>query len=341
MQLGLSLGYWGAQPPADLVDLVQEAERLGYDAAWTAESWGSDAFSPLVWLAAHTERIRLGTGIVQMSARTPTATAMHAVTLDHLSNGRLILGLGVSGPQVVEGWYGQPSNRPLARTREYVEILRQAFRRDDHLSFDGDFHQHPYVGEGSTGLGKPLKVMVHPLRADIPIFIGAEGPKNVTQTAEIADGWLPLYYSPYRPEVYADQLVGAPAHFEVALNLAVTVTEDDSTDAIASALAPVKAMLGFYVGGMGAKGQNFHTKLMARMGFATEADRIQDLFLEGRRDEAIAAVPDRFADEISLIGTPERIRDRLAAFEESPVTMLNVAPRSAGHLAQVAEILLG
>ncbi|MBT5905573.1 MAG: LLM class flavin-dependent oxidoreductase, partial [Acidimicrobiaceae bacterium] len=177
MQLGLSLGYWGAQPPADLVDLVQEAERLGYDAAWTAESWGSDAFSPLVWLAAHTERIRLGTGIVQMSARTPTATAMHAVTLDHLSNGRLILGLGVSGPQVVEGWYGQPSNRPLARTREYVEILRRAFRRDDHLSFDGDFHQHPYVGEGSTGLGKPLKVMVHPLRANIPIFIGAEGPK--------------------------------------------------------------------------------------------------------------------------------------------------------------------
>ena len=341
MQLGLSLGYWGAQPPTDRVDLVQEAERLGYDAAWTAESWGSDAFSPLVWLAAHTERIRLGTGIVQMSARTPTATAMHAITLDHLSNGRLILGLGVSGPQVVEGWYGQPSNRPLARTREYVEILRRAFRRDDHLSFDGDFHQHPYVGEGSTGLGKPLKVMVHPLRANIPIFIGAEGPKNVTQTAEIADGWLPLYYSPYRPEVYADQLVGAPAHFEVALNLAVTVTEDDSPDAITSALAPVKAMLGFYVGGMGAKGQNFHTKLMARMGFAAEADRIQDLFLEGRRDEAIDAVPDQFADEISLIGTPERIRDRLAAFEESPVTMLNVAPRSADHLARVAEILLG
>ena len=341
MQLGLSLGYWGAQPPTDLVDLVQEAERLGYDAAWTAESWGSDAFSPLVWLAAHTERIRLGTGIVQMSARTPTATAMHAITLDHLSNGRLILGLGVSGPQVVEGWYGQPSNRPLARTREYVEILRRAFRRDDHLSFDGDFHQHPYVGEGSTGLGKPLKVMVHPLRANIPIFIGAEGPKNVTQTAEIADGWLPLYYSPYRPEVYADQLVGAPAHFEVALNLAVTVTEDDSPDAITSALAPVKAMLGFYVGGMGAKGQNFHTKLMARMGFAAEADRIQDLFLEGRRDEAIDAVPDQFADEISLIGTPERIRDRLAAFEESPVTMVNVAPRSADHLARVAEILLG
>ena len=340
MQLGLSLGYWGAQPPTDLVPRVQEAEHLGYDAVWTAECWGSDAFSPLVFLAARTERIRLGTGIVQMSARTPTATAMHAVTLDHLSNGRLILGLGVSGPQVVEGWYGQPSNRPLARTREYVEILRRAFQRDDHLSFDGEFHQFPYKGEGSTGLGKPLKVMTHPLRADIPIFIGAEGPRNVTQTAQIADGWLPLYYSPYRQEVYADQLVDRSAHFEIALNLAVTVTEDDSPDSISTALAPVKAMLGFYIGGMGAKGQNYHTKLMARMGFEAEAHQIQDLFLEGRREEAVAAVPDRFADEISLVGTPDRIRDRLHAFEESPVTMLNVAPRSGDHLRQVAELIL-
>ena len=334
------MGYWGAQPPTDLVPLVQEAERLGYDAGWTAECWGSDAFSPLVYLAAHTERIRLGTGIVQMAARTPTATAMHAVTLDHLSDGRLILGLGVSGPQVVEGWYGRPSNRPLARTREYVEVLRRAFRRDDHLSFDGEFHQHPYTGEGSSGLGKPLKVMTHPLRADIPIFIGAEGPKNVTQTAEIADGWLPLYYSPYRQEVYADQLASRPDHFEIALNLAVTVTKDDSADAISAALLPIKAMLGFYIGGMGAKGQNYHTKLMARMGFEAEAHRIQDLFLEGRRDEAVATVPDGFADEISLVGTTERIRERLEAFADSPVTMLNVAPRSTGHLHQVAELIL-
>ena len=340
MKLGLSLGYWGAQPPTDLVPLVQEAERLGYDAVWTAECWGSDAFSPLVYLAAHTERIRLGTGIVQMAARTPTATAMHAVTLDHLSDGRLILGLGVSGPQVVEGWYGRPSNRPLARTREYVEVLRRAFRRDDHLSFDGEFHQHPYTGEGSSGLGKPLKVMTHPLRADIPIFIGAEGPKNVTQTAEIADGWLPLYYSPYRQEVYADHLASRPDHFEIALNLAVTVTKDDSADAISAALLPIKAMLGFYIGGMGAKGQNYHTKLMARMGFEAEAHRIQDLFLEGRRDEAVATVPDGFADEISLVGTTERIRERLGAFADSPVTMLNVAPRSTGHLRQGAELIL-
>ncbi|MDG2427340.1 MAG: LLM class F420-dependent oxidoreductase [Acidimicrobiales bacterium] len=341
MQIGLSLGYWNAQPPTNLVGLVQEAERLGYNAVWTAESWGSDAFSPLVYLAAHTDTIRLGTGIVQMSARTPTATAMHAITLDHLCNGRLILGLGVSGPQVVEGWYGQPSNRPLARTREYVEILRRVFQRETHLAFDGDFYQHPHVGPDSTGLGKPLKVMVHPLRSNIPIFIGAEGPKNVTQTAEIADGWLPLYYSPYRPEVYQDQLTAAADHFEVALNLSVTVTEDNLPETIAAALAPVKGMLGFYVGGMGAKGQNFHTKLMARMGFADEANQIQNLFLEGRRDEAIGLVPNDFADEISLVGTPERIRDRLAAFEDSPVTMLNVAPRSPGQLSQVAELILG
>jgi len=341
MELGLSLGYWGAQPPSDLAPLVREAEGLGYDAAWTAESWGSDAFTPLAWLAAQTERIRLGTGIVQMSARTPTATAMHAVTLDHLSNGRLILGLGVSGPQVVEGWYGRPSDRPLARTREYVEVLRRTFRREGHLSFDGEFHQHPYVGEGSTGLGKPLKVMVHPLRADLPIFIGAEGPRNVAQTAEIADGWLPLYYSPYRQEVYANQLAHAPDHFEVALNVAVTETDDDGPEALAAALAPIKATLGFYVGGMGAKGQNYHTKLMARMGFEAEALHVQDLFLEGRRNEAVAAVPDEFADEISLVGTADRIRDRLAAFEDSPVTMLNVAPQSIDHLRRMAEVLLG
>ena len=341
MQLGLSLGYWGAQPPTDLVPTVQEAERLGYDAAWTAESWGSDAFSPLVYLAAHTKRIRLGTGIVQMAARTPTATAMHAVTLDHLSGGRLVLGLGVSGPQVVEGWYGQPSDRPLARTREYVEVLRRAFQREGHLSFDGEFYQHPYVGEGSTGLGKPLKVMVHPLRAGIPIFIGAEGPRNVAQTAKIADGWLPLYYSPYRPEVYSEQLAYAPEHFEVVLNISITVTETNSDEDLAAALLPVKGMLGFYVGGMGAKGQNYHTRLMARMGFEEEALRIQDLFLDGHRDEAIAAVPDLFADEISLVGTPDRIRDRLPAFEDSPVTMLNVAPGSTDRLRQVAEIVLG
>ena len=191
MKLGMTWGYWGQRPPPDIAGVSQEAERLGFDSIWTAEAWGSDAFTPLAWIAAHTERVRLGTAVVQLAARTPTATAMHALTLDHLSNGRLILGLGVSGPQVVEGWYGRPSNKPLARTREYVEIIRRAIAREEPVEFDGEFFQHPYRGEGSVGLGKALKPITHPLRREIPIFLGAEGPKNVTQTAEIADGWLP------------------------------------------------------------------------------------------------------------------------------------------------------
>jgi F420-dependent oxidoreductase-like protein len=336
VKLGLLWGYWSRSAPADLVALTQEAERLGYDSVWTAESWGSDAFSPLVWLAAHTERIKLGTGVVQLSARTPTATAMHAITLDHLSGGRAILGLGVSGPQVVEGWYGQPANKPLARTREYVEVIRRVLRRDGALDFDGEFYQHPYQGADSTGLGKPLKVMTHPVRADLPIYIGAEGPKNVAQTVAIADGWLPLYYSPWRPEVYDDQIAGRSENFEISVGLTVKVTDD-----IEAGLAGVKAMLGFYIGGMGAKGQNYHTKLMARMGYEQQANRIQELFLEGRRDQAIASVPSEFADEISLVGPPARIKDRLAAWEESPVTSINVSARSVAELRQVAELVLG
>jgi F420-dependent oxidoreductase-like protein len=273
---------------------------------------------------------------VQLAARTPTATAMHAVTLDHISGGRFTLGLGVSGPQVVEGWYGRPSRQPLARTREYVEIIRRVLRREEPLEFHGEFHQHPYTGEGAEGLGKPLKIMTHPLRADIPIFIGAEGPKNVTQTAEIADGWIPLYYSPFRPEVYADQLAAAEPGFEIAVNVSMRVDDD-----VEAALYPTKASLGFYIGGMGAKGQNYHTKLMARMGFEEEAYRIQDLFFEGRRDEAIAAVPTDFADEISLVGPPARIRERLAAWEASPVTMINVSPSSPDEARRMAEIVKG
>lgn len=336
MKLGLVWGYWGAQPPADLVEVTKEADKLGFDTVWTAESWGSDAFSPLAYLAAHTENIRLGTGIVQLAARTPTATAMHAITVDHLSNGRLVLGLGVSGPQVVEGWYGQPSNRPLARTREYVEILRRVFAREEHLDFQGEFYQHPYTGEGSSGLGKPLKAITHPLRSDIPIFIGAEGPKNVTQTVDIADGWLPLYYSPERPEVYADQLANMSDDFEIPVYMTVKVTDD-----VSAGLMPVRGMLGFYIGGMGAKGQNYHTKLMSRMGYEAEALKIQDLFLQGKRDEAIATVPEAFADEISLVGPPSRIKEKLEAWEASPVTCVSVSARSAQELQQIAEVFWG
>ncbi len=335
MELGFTWGYWTRAMPENFLELSVAAEDAGFDCIWSAESWGSDAFSPLAYIAGHTDRIKLGTGVVQLSARTAAATAMHAITLDHLSNGRVNLGLGVSGPQVVEGWYGMPSRKPLARTREYVEVLRQVFRREGPVDFQGDHIQMPYRGEGSEGLGKPLKVMTHPLR-EIPIWIGAEGPKNVAQTIEIADGWIPLYYSPYRPEVYADQLKAAKDDFQIAVNVSVNVTDD-----VEAALYGTKASLGFYIGGMGAKGQNYHTKLMARMGFEEEAYKIQDLFFEGKRDEAIATVPTEFADEISLVGSVERIRDRLQAWEESPVTMLNVAARDPEQLRLLADVIKG
>ena len=260
---------------------------------WTAEAWGSDALTPLAYLAAVTDRIQLGTSVVQLAARTPTATAMSAITLDYLSNGRLRLGLGVSGPQVVEGWYGRPSDKPLARTREYVEIIRRVVAREEPLDFQGEFFQHPYSGDGSVGLGKPLKSIVHPMRRHIPIYLGAEGPKNVAQTAEIADGWLPLYYSPYRQEVYADQLAGAADDFEVASICTFAVTPDDKPETLEAALAIPRAMLAFYIGGMGAKGQNYHTKLAARMGLGKQAEKIQDMFFEGKRDEAVGGGADR------------------------------------------------
>ncbi len=336
MKLGLQWGYWGQLPPPNVIETSKEADRLGFDSIWSAEAWGSDAFSPLAWIAGHTEKVRLGTAIAQMAARTPAATAMAAMTLDHISNGRMILGLGVSGPQVVEGWYGRPASRPLRQTREYVEIMKRIFAREEPVTFDGEFWQLPYQGPGSTGLGKPLKSILHPLRKDLPVFIAAEGPKNVAQTAEIADGWLPLYYSPFRQEVYADALAGAGEGFEVVAMANIAVTDD-----MEAGLAPVKAMLGFYIGGMGAKGQNYHTKLMARMGFEAEALRIQELFFEGKRDEAMMAVPDEFADEISLVGPPERIRDRLAAWEESPVTTVLMWPSSTEALRTVAEVVLG
>ena len=337
LKLGVTFGYWGKGPRPDLTDAIKVCDDAGVDSIWTAESWGNDAFTFATWVAAHTKRARIGTGIVQMAARTPVATAMAAATVDHLSGGRFILGLGVSGPQVVEGWYGMPSGRPLARTREYVEIIRRVLAREEPLDFHGEFYEHPYTGPGNVGLGKPLRIMIHPLRADIPIFLGAEGPKNVTQTAEIADGWLPLYYSPFRQEVYADQLKAAKPGFEITALANFTVTDD-----VQAALLPVKGMLGFYIGGMGAKGQNYHTKLMARMGYEDEAYKIQDLFFEGKREEAIMAVPDDFADEISLVGPPSRIKERLEEWRKSPVTTILIgATKGADELKQIVDLVQG
>ncbi|MHB9862242.1 LLM class F420-dependent oxidoreductase [Streptomyces sp. YIM S03343] len=323
MRLGLALGYWGRGPAADHVPLAREAERLGYDSVWTAESWGSDAFTPLTWIAAQTSRIRLGTAVAQMAARSPTTTAMHALTLDHLSGGRMLLGLGLSGPQVVEGWYGRPFPRsPLTATREYVEVVRQVLRREAPVELAGHFHPLPYDGPDATGLGKPLKPITHPLRPDLPVLLGAEGPKNVAQTARIADGWLPLYWAPGRPEVYGAAVADLPPGFMVAPMARVKVCDD-----IAEGLLPVKAMLGFYIGGMGHAARNFHADLMGRMGYEEEARRIQRLFLEGHREEAVLAVPDAFADKISLVGPRERIAERLELWRKGPVTdLLALAP---------------
>ena len=261
---------------------------------------------------------------------------MAAMTIDHISNGRFLLGLGVSGPQVVEGWYGQPSNKPLARTREYVEIVRRVLAREEPLDFQGEFFQHPYHGPGSVDLGKPLKSILHPLRRSIPIYLGAEGPKNVAQTAEIADGWLPLYYSPFHQHVYADSLAGAKPDFDIIAGAQLNIT-----DSVEEGLAPVKMMIGFYIGGMGAKGQNYHTKLMERFGYEEEALKIQELFFEGRRDEAIAMVPDEFADSISLVGPKERIKERLQAWDDSPVSTLLVYSPGRDRLGEIADLVLG
>jgi len=336
LKLGLQLGYWAASPPAGFVELAQEAEALGYDRVFTAEAWGSDAFTPLTWIAAHTEKIKLGTAVVQLSARTPAATAMHALTLDHLSGGRMSLGLGVSGPQVVEGWYGQPFAKPLARTREYVDILRQVLRREAPVANPGPHYPLPYTGPGSWGMGKPLKPITHPLRADLPILLGAEGPKNVALAAEVCDGWLPLYYSPFRPEVYAEALKHAKPGFQIAVGVMIQVCDD-----VQQGLMPMKATLGFYIGGMGSKKRNFHKELMSRMGYEAEAEKIQELFFQGKRKEAIQIVPDEFCDEITLVGPPERIRDRLQAWRDTPVTELLVMSRDKSQLRQIAALVLG
>ncbi|HLL35696.1 MAG TPA: LLM class F420-dependent oxidoreductase [Streptomyces sp.] len=334
MRLGLALGYWGRGPSPGHLELVREAERLGYHSVWTSESWGSDAFTPLTWIAAHTSTIRLGTAVAQMAARSPAATAMHALTLDHLSGGRVLLGLGLSGPQVVEGWYGRPfPSSPLTATREYVDVVRQVLRREGPVRLDGRFHALPYQGADGTGTGKALKPITHPLRADLPVLLGAEGPRNIAQTVRIADGWLPLYWSPERTGLYADTLADAPEGFIVAPMAQARVCDD-----VAEGLRPVKTMLGLYIGGMGHAGRNFHARLMARMGYEQEARRVQELFLAGRREEAVAAVPDAFADEISLVGPRRRIARRLAAWRAGPVTDLLVSAPDPVTLRTLAEL---
>ena len=309
--LGYSAGYWGSGPPAGALEAIKEADRLGFDSAWTAEAYGSDAVSPLAWWGSHTERIRLGTSIIQMSARTPAATAMAAMTMDHLSGGRFILGLGASGPQVVEGWYGRPYPKPLARTREYVQVIREIVRRDRPVEFHGEFFDMPFK-EG-TGLGKPLKSTIHPFRTEIPIFLGAEGPKNVALAGEICDGWLPLFFSPKEDAWYRRCLEegfarsgenGKADRFEVAVPM--TVVPGDDVEKCADMVRP---MLALYAGGMGARDTNFHFDVFARMGWEDVAVKVQDLYLAGKKAEAAAAIPLAMVEDVALVGPLDKIRE--------------------------------
>jgi len=336
MKLGLSLGY--APPgtnPADLFPLVQEAERLGFDSVWVAEAWGTDAVSVLGWLAARTDRIKLGSAIMQIPGRTPANTAMTAATLDLLSGGRFLLGLGTSGPQVVEGWHGQPWGKPLGKTREYVEIVRAALQRQV-VEHQGEHYKIPWDGPSATGLGKPLKLMLRPLRAEIPIYLAALGPKNVALAAEIADGWLPIFVDPERfDDAFGPSVAGAPPDFEIAATASVLVGDD--VEALRDALRPHVAL---YVGGMGAKGRNFYNALVRRYGWEDEAERIQELYLAGKQREAIAAVPDALVDAVALVGPKERIAERLEAWRETPVTTLVLGTPQPQALQTLAELVL-
>lgn len=342
MRIGLFLGYSGRRLP-DHVPLVQEADRLGFDSVWVAEAYGSDAVTVLTWLAAHTDRIRVGSGVLQMPARTPAMAAMTAVTLDELSGGRFRLGLGVSGPQVVEGWHGIAYGRPLQRTREYVTVIRRIIARDEPVTFAGTHYRIPYDGADATGLGKPLRITLHP-GGEIPIYVAAIGPRNVQLTAEIADGWLPMFYSPYRASaVWGEALTagfaasgdeGKEARFDVAPSVPVVLGDD-----LEAAWASIKPMVALYVGGMGARGKNFYNSLACRYGYEAAAATIQDLYLSGDRAAAVAAVPDELVDEISLVGPRERIRDRLAAWEDAGVGTLLASVGDIGTLAALAEFV--
>jgi F420-dependent oxidoreductase-like protein len=343
MKLGLQLGYWGAGPPENAAELVAAAEDSGFEAVFTAEGWGSDAYTPLAWWGSSTRRLRLGTSIVQLSARTPTACAMAALTLDHLSGGRHILGLGVSGPQVVEGWYGQPFPRPLARTREYIGIVRQVLAREKPVTSDGRHYPLPRTGDDTTGLGKALKPITHPLRADLPIMLGAEGPKNVALAAEICDGWLPIFYTPRLADTYNEWLDEGFARpgarrrrddFEVCATAQVVISNDR-----AAAFADVKPFLALYIGGMGAEGTNFHADVYRRMGYAEVVDDVTRLFRSNRKDEAATVIPDELVDDAMIVGDIDHVREQITVWEAAGVNMMVVSARSVEHVRELAALV--
>jgi F420-dependent oxidoreductase-like protein len=339
MKLGLIIGYSGARMQLP-VERIRLAERLGFDSVWTAEAYGSDAITPLAYLAAVTERIRLGTGVMQLAARTPAAAAMEIATLDELAGrGRAIAGLGVSGPQIVEGWYGEPWGRPYWRIRDYVAIMRKIFAREAPVTHQGREISLPYTGEGALGLGKPLKSILH-MNPDIPIWLGTGTETNVKLTAQIADGWLPLDFVPGSMKIYRPWLeegfrrAGGDKSFEdfeIHGSTRALVTDD-----VRAALRSMKPPIALYVGGMGHRTKNFHNDMMVRRGYPDAAARIQELYLAGRKDEAIEAVPDEYCDEGALVGPPARIKERFRDWQESGVTGLNLFTDQSEALELIA-----
>jgi len=349
MKLGLTAGYSGAKLSLDM-DLILEAERLGFDSIWTAEAYGSDAITSLAWIGALTSKIRLGTAIMQMPARTPAMTAMTAMSLDALSGGRFMLGLGPSGPQVVEGWHGVPYGKPLTRTREYVAIIRSILAREAPLEFKGEHYEIPYAGPGATGLGKPLKSILHG-RADLPIYTASIGPAGIACSAEVADGLIPVWMNPEKFDLLEPHLekgfakaneenAGKPgwkqkglAGFDIAPFVTVVLHDD-----LEKARMPVKGMLALYIGGMGAKGKNFYHDYACRLGYEEEAGKIQDLYLDGKKGEAMALVPDALVDGTALVGPADRIRDRFQAWKESKVTSMLLGTGQVEAVRLLAEL---
>jgi len=338
MTVSVQVGY--AAGIKEAVDQLVELEKVGADLVWVAEAYGIDAVSVMGYIAARTERIKIGAGILPLYSRTPTLIAMTAAGVDYLSDGRCVLGLGASGPQVIEGWHGVPYDKPIARTREIVDICRQVWRRE-RVEHDGDCYTLPLPPEQGTGLGKPLKMIFHPTRDRIPIYVAALGPKNVEVTAQIAEGWMPILFVPEKAkDVWGEALAKGAANrapelppLEICGGGLLAIGDD--VEGIRELARPGLAL---YIGGMGARGRNFYNDLVRRYGYEEEAERIQDLYLDGRKDEAAAAVPAELLEATTLVGPRGYVAERLAAYKEAGVTTLNITPISADPVRTVEEL---
>jgi F420-dependent oxidoreductase-like protein len=352
MKIATVAGYWSAGPPPDGPGLFAKAEELELDQIWTAEAWGSDAWTPLAWYGSRTKSVKLGTAVSQLSARPPATLAMTAMTMDHLTGGRVIVGIGTSNPQVVEGWYGQPYPRPLERTREYVDILRKVIARKEPVTYQGRHYQLPYPQAGGpggrggapgTGLGKPLRPILHPCREEIPIYLGAEGPRNVALAAEIADGWLTMFFSPGMNDFYAEALTegfGAPEarHDRLAFDVVggpLRIIPDDDVERAADQLRPSLAL---YIGGMGARGENYHNAVFTRMGYEAVASTIQQYYLAGDKAAAIRAVPTKLVEDVALIGPWAKIKDDLQRWTSTVITTFTVST-DLHHMDKAVELV--